>query len=180
MSITLAQLKACMPYAGDRAPIFLEALNKAMEEFGITSPLRQSAFLAQIAHESGSLRYTVELADGRGYDPTTNPSLAAKLGNTEPGDGPRFKGRGLIQLTGRANYERAGKALGKDLLKDTSYLETPVGASRSAAWFWKDAGLNTVADNDEFGAITKKINGGYNGLDDRIRHYVRARKALAA
>jgi putative chitinase len=180
MILTLAQLKAVMPFAGDRAAIFLDALNAAMQEFGITSPLRQAAFLAQLAHESMSLHFTLEKADGRGYDPSVNPQLAEKLGNTEPGDGPRFKGRGLIQLTGRANYIAAGKALGRDLLKDPTYLETPIGASRSAAWFWSSRGLNSHADADEFGTITKKINGGYTHIDQRIQHYFRARKALAA
>jgi putative chitinase len=172
MNLTLAQLQACMPYAAERAPIFLDALNAAMTEFHIDTLLRESCFLAQIAHESGSLKYTIEIASGKDYEGRKD------LGNTHVGDGVRFKGRGLIQLTGRTNYENCGKALGKDLISDPAYLETPVGASRSAAWFWNAQGLNEIADQGSFGTITKRINGGFNGLDDRIRHYVRIRRAL--
>jgi putative chitinase len=169
--LELAKLNACMPYAGDRAPIFLECLNTAMYEFGIDTLLRQACFLAQIAHESGSLRYTREIADGSAYEGRQD------LGNTHVGDGKRFRGRGLIQITGRSNTLRCLAALGR---KDTDleYLETPMGASRSAAWFWRDNDLNVIADAGNFGTLTKKINGGYNGLDDRIKHYVRCRKAL--
>lgn len=170
--MNLAQLQTCMPYADDRAAIYVEALNSAMQEFHIDSLLRQACFLAQIAHESGSLKYMKELADGRAYEGR------ADLGNTQPGDGHRFKGRGLIQITGRTNYEACSHALGHDLLADSAYLETPIGASRSAAWFWDSHGLNDTADLGNFGTITKKINGGYNGLDERIKHYCRCRKAL--
>lgn len=172
MILTLAQLNACMPHAGARAPVFLECLNTAMLERKIDTALRQSAFLAQIAHESGSLRYTLEIADGSAYEGRKD------LGNTHVGDGKRFKGRGLIQLTGRTNYEKCGFALGRNLIADPDYLETPMGASRSATWFWESKGLNELADKESFGAITKIINGGYNGLDDRIRYYIKCRKAL--
>lgn len=171
MPLTLAQLQNCLPYAGDRTPIYLECLNTAMLEFGIDTLLRQASFLAQVAHESGSLRYTRELADGSAYEGR------ADLGNTHVGDGKRFVGRGLIQVTGRANTFKCLAALGrKD--DDLGYLETPMGASRSAGWFWSVNGLNDIADQGSFGTLTKKINGGYNGLDDRIRHYVRIRKVL--
>lgn len=170
--LTLAQLQACLPYAGERATIFLECLNTAMREFDIDTLQRQACFLAQIAHESGSLRYTLEIADGKAYE------NRADLGNTQPGDGPKFRGRGLIQITGRKNYEAASRGLGRDVVTDAGYLETPMGASRSAAWFWKANGLNEIADVGNFGTLTKKINGGYNGLDDRIRHYVKIRKVF--
>ncbi len=171
MILTLAQLQACMPYAGNRAPIFLECLNHAMTEFGIDTLLRQACFLAQIAHESGSLRYTREIADGSAYEGRKD------LGNTHVGDGKRFLGRGLLQITGRANTELCLISLGRKE-SDTEYLETPMGASRSAAWFWKLKGLNELADQGSFGTITKMINGGFNGLDDRLRHYVRIRKVF--
>src|SRR6187551_1778222 len=119
-----------MPNAGDRVPIFVEALNHAMLEFGIDTPLRVACFLAQVAHESGSLRYVAEIADGRDYEGR------AALGNTQPGDGPRFKGRGGLMLTGRTNYIACGAGINHDLLTDSKYLETPMGFSRSAAWFW--------------------------------------------
>jgi putative chitinase len=177
MNLSLAQLQGCMPYAGARAPIFLDVLNAAMAEFHIDTLLRQACFLAQVAHESGSLQYTREIASGDAYD--AGP-LAARLGNTPEadGDGQRFKGRGLLQITGTTNYRACGNALGRDLLADPAFLETPIGASRSAAWFWSNRGLNDLADQGSFGTICQKINGGFNGLDDRIRHYVRCRKAL--
>lgn len=176
--LTAEVLKACMPDCGDRAAIYVEALNHAMTEFECDTLGRQASFLAQVAHESGSLKYTLELADGRNYDPTVNPVLAANLGNTEPGDGPRFKGRGLLQITGRANYEACSLALKRNLVEDMAYLETPMGASRSAAWFFKARGCLAHADLGNFWSVSKIINGGTNGLDDRIRHYVRIRKVF--
>lgn len=177
MSITLAQLQAAMPYAGARADLYLQPLNAAMAEFQIDTLARKASFLAQIAHESGSLKYVREIGSGSAYD---TGSLAVRLGNTpeDDDDGERLKGRGLIQITGTTNYRTCGLALGFDLLADPSYLETPVGASRSAAWYFASRGCNEAADAGNFGTITKIINGGYNGLDDRIRHYIRCRKAL--
>ncbi len=171
MILTLTQLVGCMPYAGERAPIFLEALNHGMLEFSIDTPLRQSAFLTQIAHESGSLRYTREIADGSAYENRKD------LGNIYPGDGKKYPGRGLIQITGRTNTQTCLISLGR-AESDLAYLETPVGASRSAAWFWKLKGLNEMADKEAFGSITKAINGGYNGLDERVRYYLKARKVF--
>lgn len=170
--MTPAQLIAAMPNAGSRADTFAAPLTVAMSEFGIMTAQQQAAFLGQVAHESGSLRYTRELSDGRAYEGR------ADLGNTSPGDGPRYKGRGLLQTTGRANYARCGDALGLDLVAHPELLELPVGACRSAAWFWKAHGLNRYADTDDFGTLTKLINGGYTGLDERIRNWLVARRAL--
>lgn len=178
MMLTLDLLKACLPYAGDRAPIYLECLNTAMLEAGIDTPQRIATFLSQIAHESGSLKYTREIADGSAYEGRTD------LGNTHVGDGKRYLGRGLIQVSGRANTEACLAALGRKL-DDLTYLETPMGASRSATWFWKTKGLNDLADRGLFASVTAVINGkvGSNairlpGLDDRIAHYVRCRRVL--
>lgn len=170
--MTPAELIAAMPYAGSRADTFAAPLTEAMQEFGISTPKQQAAFLAQVAHESGSLRYTRELADGLAYEGRGD------LGNTKPGDGPRYKGRGLLQITGRANYAACGAALGADLLAHPELLELPSGACRSAAWYWKQHGLNRFADTDSFGALTRAINGGFNGLDERIRNWLIARRAL--
>lgn len=173
--ITLDQLRAIMPYAGTRAMTFLVPLNRAMEEFNIDTPARQAAFLAQIAHESGSLRYVRELASGEGYEGR------AALGNTQPGDGVRYKGRGLIQITGRANYSQCSEALFGDpdhLLDHPEILEQTEHACRSAAWFWKSRGLNERADRAEFDRITRVINGGINGMEDRLAHWDRALKVL--
>lgn len=169
--LDLGKLLAIMPLSGDRAPIFLECLNTAMLEFDIDTLARQACFIAQIAHESGSLKYTREIADGRAYEGR------ADLGNTHAGDGPKYKGRGLIQITGRTNTEAVLTALGRRL-DDLVYLETPMGASRSAAWWWKNHGCNELADQGLFGSLTKRINGGYNGIDDRIKFYVKARKVF--
>jgi putative chitinase len=170
--VTLSELKEIMPYAGKRAEAFLEPLNDAMAEFEIDTPLRQAAFLAQIAHESGSLRYVKEIASGAAYEGRSD------LGNTEEGDGIRFKGRGLVQITGRANYAQCSAALGLPLLEQPELLEETVNACRSAAWFWDSRGLNELADAGEFRMITKRINGGYNGLEDRRSYYNRARDVL--
>src|SRR5262245_47696692 len=153
-------------------------LQQAMDEFSITSPPRMAAFLAQLAHESGQLRYMEEIwgptpAQCR-YEPVSR--LAARLGNTEPGDGKRFKGRGPIQLTGRANYRRYGRALGVDLVGQPELAATPQVGFRVAGLFWKQNGLNELADAQRFKAITRRINGGFNGLADRINFYERAKQ----
>lgn len=176
--VTLDQLKKIMPYAGPRAAVFLVALNDAMAEFGINTPARQAAFLAQVAHESGSLRYVEEIASGRAYEGRGD------LGNVNPGDGIKFKGRGLIQITGRANYRACSAALFRDtrLLDHPEQLEGVVAACRSAAWFWQSRSLNTWADAGDdaaFRKITRTINGGFNGLADRIAYYERAKEVLA-
>lgn len=175
MSLALDQLRAIMPSAGKRAEIFLASLNAAMEEFGIDTPARQAAFLAQVAHESGSLHYTRELASGAAYEGR------ADLGNTEPGDGVKFRGRGLIQITGRTNMSRCSLALYNDaqhLLDHPEILELPDPACRSAGWFWLAHHLNEPADRGEFERITRVINGGTNGLADRLAFYERAQKVL--
>lgn len=159
--ITLAQLLVIMPYAKARAGTFIDPLNAAMAEFEINTPARVAAFLAQVGHESGQLQYVKELASGAAYEGR------ADLGNTSPGDGVKYKGRGLIQVTGKLNYIEVGLALDLDCLNDPSVLETPANACRSAAWWWKKHGLNELADAGDFVKITKRINGGTNGLADR-------------
>jgi putative chitinase len=170
--VTPAELLQAIPGAGSRADAFAAPLAAAMIEFGIDTPSRKAAFLAQIAHESGSLKYVREIADGTAYEGRM------ELGNTEPGDGPRYRGRGLLQITGKANYASCGAALGLPLLAHPELLESPENASRSAGWFWKLKGLNQYADRNMFATITKLINGGYNGLDDRLTCWLTARKAL--
>lgn len=178
--MTLDQLKAIIPRAGKRAEVFLAPLKAAMEEFEIDTPLRKAAFLAQIAHESGSLRYVRELASGSAYD---TGRLAERLGNTpeDDDDGERYKGRGLIQITGTSNYGQCSLALFGDrdhLLVHPEYLELPEYAARSAAWYWHSRGLNELADDQQFLQITRRINGGTNGLEDRYSFYLRAKKVL--
>lgn len=173
--ITLAQLAYTMPNS-KRAAEFVEPLNDAMEEFQIVTPLQVAAFLAQIAHESGELKWVKEI-----WGPTkaqTGYEGGADLGNVKPGDGELFKGRGLIQITGRANYARCGGGLGVDLLSDPALLERHPHSSRSAAWFWADRKLNNLADQEDFRGITRKINGGFNGYNERVKYYSRAKTAL--
>ncbi len=173
--ITLEQLRRIMPYAGERAEAFLDPLNQAMAEFGIDTPQRQAAFLSQIAHESGSLRYVREIASGATYEGRRD------LGNTEPGDGMRFKGRGLLQITGRHNYGLCSIALyGDERLLDKPWLlESAVGACRSAAWYWSAFGLNEIADAGDIKRMTRRINGGLNGRAERQAYYAVAKEVLA-
>lgn len=172
--MTLEDLQQIIPNAGTKAIVFHGPLVAAMSEFEINTPTREAAFIAQIAHESGSFRYVRELASGAAYEGR------ADLGNTEPGDGPYFRGRGLIQITGRANYAKCGEELGLPLLENPELLEQPINAARSAAWFWETHGLNDLADVGDFIRITKRINGGTNGLADRQAFYARAKQVLGA
>jgi putative chitinase len=175
--VTAEQLGKIMPYAGKRLAGYLTPLNAALSEFEISNIRRVASFLAQIAHESGELRYVRELASGEAYD---TGAKALSLGNTpeKDGDGQRYKGRGLIQITGRTNYKACGLALGLDLLRRPELLEEPIHACRSAAWFWKTNGLNELADRGDFRKITRRINGGYNGMEDRLKYHARALIAL--
>jgi putative chitinase len=168
-----AQLRTILPQAGARADLFCAPLNAAMAEFDIDTPARQAAFIAQVGHESGQLRYVRELASGAAYEGR------ADLGDTAPGDGVRFKGRGLIQITGRANYHACGVALGLDLVGQPELLEQPGNACRSAAWFWQTHGLNALADAGDQERITRRINGGTNGLADRLALFEAAQRVIA-
>ncbi len=163
-----------MPKARQRAGIFLPGLNAAMAEFEINTPRRQASFLAQLAHESGQLLYVREIATGAAYENRKD------LGNTQPGDGVRYRGRGLIQLTGRLNYTKCMLALDIDCVERPELLEQPINACRSAAWFWKSHGLNELADAGDQIKVTKRVNGGVNGLADRLEFYLRAADALGA
>lgn len=163
-----------MPHATqENVTRFLEPLNKAMQRYHINTFPRIAAFLAQIAHESGSLKYVKELANGDAYDTRTD------LGNTPQldGDGRLYKGRGLIQITGVFNYRAVSKELSFDFIKEPQKLELPNPAAFSAAWFWYKKGLNELADADKFEAISIKINGKNkktgtaNGMPDRLKHW---------
>ena len=179
--MTRDQLLVIMPDAGRRADVFLDPLNAAMDEFEINTPARQAAFVAQIAHESGQLQWVKELwgptDEQRTYEPPGE--RARELGNTQPGDGFRYRGRGLIQITGRANYHACGRNLGVALEDEPELLAQPVLACRSAALFWKSHGLNELADSGDFMRITMRINGGLNGQASRVAFYERAQQTLA-
>lgn len=166
-----------------RREAFVPFLQAALAEFAIDTPARTAAFLAQLAHESGQFRFMEEIwgptAAQRRYEPVT--TLAANLGNTHAGDGKRFKGRGPIQITGRANYKRFGDLLGADLVSEPARAALPEIAFRIAGLYWQKKGLNELADrvtDEAFREITRRINGGFNGLDDRRQFYAVARRVL--
>lgn len=173
--ITDAQLRQMFPNAGVRLEPHLAYIGPAMQAGDITTPKRIAAFLAQLAHESGEYRYMEEIADGSEYEGR------ADLGNTEPGDGRKFKGHGPIQITGRNNHAACGKALGIDLIANPTLITTPKYATASAVWFWNNgcsASLSLLADHDWFRLITRWINGGYNGLAERVAYWNRNRTIL--
>lgn len=175
--ITLEQLVELCRASGkaaERLAQIVVPLNAAMTEFEINTPRRAAAFLAQIAHESGRFIYVREIASGEAYEGR------ADLGNTEPGDGRRFRGRGWIQITGRSNYRDCGAALGVDLVGSPELLERYGLASRSAGWFWFTRGLNELADVENFRKITLRINGGLTHYGERVLLWARAKEMLQA
>jgi len=148
-------------------------LEAARQRFVGDDPVQVAMFLAQIAHESGSLRHVREIASGDAYEGRLD------LGNTQPGDGPHFRGRGLLQVTGRANYEACGEALGLDLANHPWLLEEPLYAALSAGWVWQSFRLGELCnDADPVRAVTKRLNGGLNGLDDRRDRFAVALAAV--
>ncbi|WP_027328255.1 hypothetical protein [Marinimicrobium agarilyticum] len=166
-------LRAIMALSATRTvdpyyPLF----SSLMGQYSINTPLRIAHFLAQVGHESLSLTYTEEIASGQAYEGRTD------LGNTEKGDGVRFKGRGLIQLTGRSNYAEYGQHSCLNLMKkgnETMISRFPKYAVDVSLWFWNSRNLNRYADNDDLRAVTRRVNGGYNGLDDRRKYLNRAK-----
>lgn len=176
MPITVQQLLLILPNAGAKAGVFVPVLNTAMQRYQIVGNKRVAAFITQIGHESGQLVYVREI-----WGPTTAQKKyegRADLGNTVVGDGFKYRGRGLIQVTGRANYAACGEALGLDLVNHPELLEQPQYACMSAAWFWATKGLNTLADAGDFERITRRINGGLNGQADRLVLWEKARAVL--
>jgi putative chitinase len=175
MGLTPDQLGKIAIYLKEpKLSIFSDALNWAMAQFDILGLNQQAAFIAQVMHESGGCKYVREIASGSAYEGRKD------LGNTEKGDGVKFKGRGLIQITGRANYTELGLAFKIDLVNNPELLEEPEYAAMSAAWFWNSRRLNRYADGTAAGfiTITKRINGGTNGLKDRRMYWELAKKIL--
>ena len=205
VELTEQQLKQIMPGCTDPAT-WAPALNEAMTRFDISSSGRMAAFLAQIAHESGQLTHlsenlnysaprlmqvwpkrfsTMEKAKQYERNPErlANNVYAGRLGNGDEasGDGWRYRGRGVIQLTGRDNYRAAAKGIGLPLEEEPDQLLQPGPAALSAAWFWQAHGLNELADaNADFGTITKRINGGTVGLKERVAFWDKAKDVLVA
>tara|TARA_Y100001951_G_scaffold102430_1_gene109090 strand:+ start:481 stop:1113 length:633 start_codon:yes stop_codon:yes gene_type:complete len=207
--LTQQQLLQILPNARPVAGVFVPALNRAMARYRIESPVRRAAFLAQVGHESGQLRRLVEnlnysagglaatwpgrfrAADGqpnglallleRRPELIANHVYADRMGNgsVASGDGWRYRGRGLIQLTGRDNYRACGSAIGADLLAAPGLLEQPEWAAMSAAWFWFSNGLNELSDVGRFEEITRRINGGTHGQLQRLALWRAGQEVLA-
>lgn len=180
---------------------WVDALNNTFQLFGISTPNQQAAFIGQCGHECGNFKIleenlnyraatlmklwpkrfpTLEVANAYERNPRkiANMVYASRMGNRDEasGDGYRFRGRGCIQLTGHANYFHAGKALGVDFVMEPDLVATPRYAAMTAGWFWSTHGCNDIAERGDWTQLTKKINGGTIGLDDRIKH---TKEALA-
>lgn len=183
-------LRRAYSVSDERAAFWASPLALAMSLYAITTPERRAAFLAQIGHESGRLRWTRELGSDAYLSKYDTGLLAERLGNTPEadGDGQRYRGRGLIQVTGRANYAKITHRLRSrfpslgvpNFVELPELLEEPLWASLSAADYWDMKGLNRVADIGDFHRITRAINGGLNGLEDRERLWAATKAALAA
>jgi len=196
----LAQILPGNPYVEH----WCEALNKILPDYDITTPQRVAAFLAQTAHESGSytalhenLNYTAQslcrvwpshfnasIADQYAHNPEkiANRAYAGRMGNGDEasGDGWNFCGRGLLQVTGRVNYQAFADSLQMNITDVPAFLQTFEGAVQSACWFWENNNLNSYADSGDFVTMTKKINGGTLGLDDRQHRYLQAMQVFSS
>ena len=184
---------------------WVDALNATFQRFNIDTPVRQASFIGQCGHECGNFKVleenlnyraealmrlwkgrfpTIEIANEYARNPKkiANKVYASRMGNRDEssGDGFRFRGRGCIQLTGHANYFHAGKACGVDFVMEPDLVATPQYAAMTAGWFWDTHKLNQFADVRDFKTMTKKINGGFIGLDDRIKHIEHAMQVLTA
>lgn len=205
--MTPSKLAAAANISAELAEKWAGPLGAAMDKFVINTPRRQAQFIAQIAHESGGFKQLTEnlnySAQGlastwpgrfstgtgpnelareiaRNPEKIANAAYGLRMGNNAQGDGWRYRGRGLIQLTGKANYQAAASAIGAPLVEQPDLVAEPAMAAMTAAWFWSKNGLNALADSGDTRAVTKRINGGTTGLDDRLARYVRAEKVLAS
>lgn len=191
--ISTEQMQQIMPsMKWDKAEEYLPYINTVLPEFGIDTPQRMAHFLSQVAHESGGLKYSIEnlnysakalrsvfgkyfktneIAEAYARKPEkiANRVYANRMGNgdEESGDGWKYRGRGLIQLTGKFNYEQFAKDHDIDCVNNPDLLRSPQVALMSACWFWKKRKLNRYADEDDIHMVTKRINGGTHGLQDR-------------
>ena len=204
MRLTVSQLKQMVPGI-THADHWIEAFDQLLPDYEINTPKRVAAFIAQCAHESGNFRFLKEnlnykaeslmktfpkyfsdrdTANAYAKQPVkiANRVYASRMGNGDEasGDGYKYCGRGLIQLTGKTNYEWFAASLEISPAEASEYLETFEGAAQSACWFWESNNLNVEADAGDIKKMTKKINGGYIGLDDRIKHYEHALHILGA
>jgi putative chitinase len=195
----LAELLPGNPYLD----YWYSALERCLPDYDINTPRRVAAFIAQCAHESGGFKFlkenlnyraeslvkvwprhfpTLDVARkfARNPEKIANKAYASRMGNGDEnsGDGWKFIGRGLIQLTGRSNYQAFADSIETDIEDIPEYLQTFEGAVQSACWFWETNNLNRFADTGDIKEMTKKINGGFIGLEDRIKHYEHALHVL--
>lgn len=182
MKLTLDQLNKIFP-AGAKAgrnAKFLDGINTTIERSNLSTVNRVAGFLSQIGVESEEFLYVKELGNNAYLSKYDTGSLAKRLGNTPEadGDGQKYRGRGLIQVTGHDNYRDCGKALGLDLLNNPELLEQPLYAVESAGWYWDSRKINAACDADDIVRITKLVNGGTNGLDRRKAYYAKAKQVL--
>jgi putative chitinase len=194
--LSITQMKAVLPRLNwEKAQLYIPSITTVLPKFGIDTPLRKAHFLAQLAHESGGLQFTqenlnysaqglrsvfgkyfptIEIANAYARKPEkiANRVYASRMGNGNEasGDGWKYRGRGLIQLTGKENYQKFSLENGIDCVKNPDLLLQPEMALTSACWFWKKKNLNEFADKDDIIMITKRINGGTNGLNDRQQY----------
>jgi putative chitinase len=191
--MNVQQLAKALNMKPAKAGEWIDAINETFEKFGIDTPERQACFLGQCAHESAgftalqeNLNYSASslcrvwpkrfptISDGQNYERNpqkiANKVYSGRMGNgdEDSGEGWDYRGRGLIQLTGKSNYEACGEALGVDLVSEPDLVATPQYAALSAGWFWDKNKLNAYADKNDMEGLTKKINGGTHGLDDRV------------
>ena len=183
---------------------WVDALNETFARFDISTPARQASFIGQCGHECGNFKVleenlnyraetlmklwksrfpTIEIANEYARNPKkiANKVYSSRMGNRDEssGDGYRFRGRGCIQLTGHANYFHAGNACGEDFVMNPDLVATPKYAAMTAGWFWNTHKLNQYADIRDYTMMTKKINGGTIGLNDRIKHINHALEVLS-
>ncbi|WNG37986.1 glycoside hydrolase family 19 protein [Archangium violaceum] len=171
--LTVHELRALMPrLSAAHAAELLPHLEAAMAEANITTPARRAAFLAQVAHESGELRFF------EGVVSNLMDEEPEGLGNVHPEDPVRYKARGPLPITGRTNYRAASRALGIDLEREPARVAEAEVGFRVAAWYWYSRDLNRLADVGDFREITRRINGGYNGMARRAEYYRRAFEVL--
>jgi putative chitinase len=181
---------------------WFEPLQETFEKYQINTPKRQACFIGQCMHESGGFKFLKENLNysakalmntwpsrfpdmdtaekyERQPEKIANKVYSGRMGNTEDGDGAKFIGRGLIQLTGKDNYKAFGEAIGEDLVSTPQLVEQPRYAALSAGWFWNKRGLNALADDMDITTLTVRINGGKIGIEDRIAKINKALDILA-
>ena len=186
-------------------PVWVDALNETFQRFDISTPVRQASFIGQCGHECANFKVleenlnyraetlmklwksrfpTIEIANEYARNPKkiANKVYSSRMGNRDEasGDGYRFRGRGCIQLTGHANYFHAGQACGEDFVMNPDLVATPRYAAMTAGWFWNTLKLNQYADSQDYKTLTKKINGGFIGLEDRVKHINEALQVLTS